>query len=297
MPSAKTKFFNILRSTFRYQPFETIWYEFIKGSGYKDFKVRSIPRINSYPANTIRKVKRGNINYHLDLSDYNDWKVFWDLKEVAREKLFEQCKEDYTVVDIGTNVGHVLMNFAKRAGTNGKIIGFEPDPTNFKRCKRNLSLNNFENIQLYNLGMGKEDKTTFIELVNLNNRGQNRIVEDGSGGSMGEKFTKIEVKVFDDFCEKELKLTNIDLMKIDVEGYEFNVLQGAKKSIEKYRPMLFIELDDEYLKKNNGSALQIVQFLLDLDYKIYHAETDESLDEKHNFDRCHFDLFAYATTY
>jgi hypothetical protein len=95
----------------------------------------------------------------------------------------------------------------------------------------------------------------------------------------------------DDFCSAQ-QIKRIDLMKIDVEGYEMNVLLGAKQIIERDIPDLFIEVDDNNLAQQGHSAREILEFLEPKYKLIYDAATHKSISANDNFTNCHFDLVA-----
>ena len=88
----------------------------------------------------------------------------------------------------------------------------------------------------------------------------------------------------------ENNIKNIDILKIDVEGYEHNVIKGAKKTIEKFRPIFFIEIDDENLKHFKTTAKNIINEILNLNYQVYSARTLELLSIDSDF--THIDIIC-----
>ncbi len=83
------------------------------------------------------------------------------------------------------------------------------------------------------------------------------------------------------------------MIKIDVEEYEFNVIQGSIEVIRNIRPIFFIELIDVNLKENNNSAEQLVRFFEDYNYQIFRADNNMPVTSKNNLNGCHYGIFCY----
>src|SRR5205085_773133 len=88
-----------------------------------------------------------------------------------RGRLFGLVRNGTTVIDVGTNIGETLLNFA-RINHDGTNIGFEPVPYLYERAKRNIELNEFSNIELINKGLSSADETlSFLEVDKHNSGG------------------------------------------------------------------------------------------------------------------------------
>tara|TARA_R110000824_G_scaffold219941_1_gene406936 strand:+ start:922 stop:1605 length:684 start_codon:yes stop_codon:yes gene_type:complete len=159
----------------------------------------------------------------------------WEKKLV---KVFEKyITKESVVVDVGAFIGShtiILSNFAK------KVISFEPQKLIGECLKK--TINNIDNVEFYNNGLGSKKQTL---LLNTNNDGGATVVEGKrtKNNALLQYIDKYDIEVVElDSIIKE----KIDLIKIDVEGFEFEVLCGAKETIEKYRPIIIIEV----FKKN-----------------------------------------------
>lgn len=225
----------------------------------------------------------------LDISDYQAHYIYFGFVDKGLEKLFSLCKANYTVVDVGSNIGYVLLNLAQRVGKRGKVIGFEPDPINYRKCLKNVELNAFTNIQLENSGLGHVADTFSLRVDNVRNRGGNRISIQKEGV---EDIVKVNIIKLDNYV-KEHNIAHIDLIKVDVEGFELNVLKGAEGVLKQNHPMLFIELDDRNLKEQGHSAVELVHYIKDLNYTIVHAETGKKIDIEFDFVNKHFDIVCF----
>lgn len=257
------------------------------GKSPNSFIAKLVPNNYQYPKNTIRSFSYKNINLKLDIHDYIGHFIYFGYKDLGHEKLMELIKPNNIIIDVGANYGTTILQFASLIGGNGRVFGFEPDPTNFEICNQNIKLNLFKNILVENLGLGNQQITTSLVVDTDSNRGGNRI----SNNINNKEAHLINVVKFDDWILQK-NISKIDLIKIDVEGYELEVLKGAEQSIKKFKPILFIELDDNNLKLQNSSAKELISFLINLDYNIINSLTDKKVNLSDNFINCHFDIIC-----
>ncbi len=285
--SLKTKSLDVLRTVFKIEFIEKFLVKKTTGKASDSFYSKLVPANYLYPTNSIRQIERNGIKYKLDISDLVDHYIYFGFKETGKEKLYSFVKPGMVIIDVGANIGETALNFSKLTGNSGLVFAFEPDKFNYEKATKNVSLNLVKNIRLINLGLGDENKVQKLYIVNDENRGMNRILtEDALYG-----FTEIKVCTLDSFLEEQ-SINTVHFIKIDVEGFEMNVLKGAIHLLQKFKPALFIELDDNNLKEHKSSALALVEFLNSLSYDIYKAETDELINRNTNFADCHFDIYA-----
>lgn len=284
----KTKILNFIRSIFQLKSFEILLVRLTQGMAFGSFLSKIPPNHYQYKKGTYRIANRKGINYQLDLSDIVDWFIYFGFTEQSRENLLELIAEGKTVIDIGANVGNVSLEAAQKVGSHGVIHAFEPDPNNYERLMRNLELNDFHNIIPNNLGLGHQAGEYIMATVAEGNQGMNRIVT-----KTGENHDLVQVQIgtLDSYVE-EHQLNEVSLIKIDVEGFEFEVLKGGVQTLEKFRPTLFIELDDNNLVEQGSSAVELIQFLEKNSYAIVDAERNEKINSKFQFENCHFDIIA-----
>jgi protein O-GlcNAc transferase len=138
-----------------------------------------------------------------------------------------------TYVDVGANIGNHTVFFSKFCPSD-KVISIELSQNIFKTLKRNVTdNNNLLNVSLINVGVGEKYKTVTISDMDVTNVGLTKITSDGGD---------VIVDTLDNILQNE---TNISVIKIDVEGYEKNVLIGAKEIIKKHSPIIIAELKDD----------------------------------------------------
>lgn len=285
--SWKTKILNKVRRLFTNEFMERILLKLTMDTKQGTCWNKVVPFEYLYQSPTIRRVEREGVNYELDISKAVDHYLYYGLIDASLEKLYSMVKKEDVVIDVGTNIGRVAFQLARRA-SNGRVICFEPDVENFRRFKNNLSLNDFKNIDAENCGLG--DETGIFKLYNVRatNPGMKRILDKPDDNL---PFHEIKVNRLDDVIA-EKALTRVDIIKIDVEGFEHKVLNGAMKTIQRFKPILFIELDDNNLKAQQSSANNLVQYIKSIGYCIYYAENNMIVNKQENLSSCHFDILC-----
>ena len=149
-----------------------------------------------------------------------------------------------TVVDVGANIGTHTLAFARAVGAGGKVWAFEPRPEIFSVLDANIRENKLGNVVLRQAAVGSKSGSISLPAINLDaagNFGSLSIVDEMS--HVGDPATASAVACF------AIGMTTIDalgleacsLIKIDVEGAEVAVLQGARSTIEKTTPILYCE--------------------------------------------------------
>jgi len=288
----RTRILNQFRRFFKLGVIEQMLIRLADGRPSTSPFVKLIPPNYLYREGSRRLVEREGINYELDISDYVDHSIYFGIEDRSVNRLYQLLGDQNTILDVGANVGSILLNIAKLCQT-AKIVGFEPDPRNFQRATNNIRLNTALNVCVVNKGLGLKSETVKLYHVNNKNAGMNRILNDSVAMTSSSvlDYDEIQIVRLDDFIREE-GLTNIDLIKIDVEGYELNVLMGAEDTLKRHRPTLFIELDDDNLRAQGQSARELVNFISCLGYDMRRADDNAVINEETDFTRCHFDLFG-----
>ena len=284
--SAKTRFLNFFRSIFTIPVFEKLLLTLTLKWDNKLLQ-KVIPPDYLFKKGSIRMVERNGIKYKLDISHVVDHFIYWGLTDAAHQSVQKELKNARVIFDVGANIGYTSLYYASMNGT-AQIFSFEPHPDIFIRAQENIALNQFRNINLINLGLGEKKEVLKLYEVNEHNPGMNRIIREEKDFA----FKKINVDTLDQFVA-EKNIEHLDLIKIDVEGFEYAVINGGKEAIQKHKPLLFIELDDNNLKENNSSALALVSLLCSLGYtKFYRTDNMSALSTSTDFSHCHYDMVA-----
>jgi FkbM family methyltransferase len=161
-------------------------------------------------------------------------------------------KEGDTVIDIGAHIGLYSVFLSKLVGPSGKVICFEPHEQVVKRLYNNLLLNGLNNYEIHNYGVGDKDEEVDFNMI---------LEEKMFEGTVNSSFLeneKIDSNYFDGkFIKKKTKVKKLDslfneqkikFIKIDTEGYEFNILVGMKNLIKKFKPIIIAEYQTKRLK-------------------------------------------------
>lgn len=141
------------------------------------------------------------------------------------------------VLDIGANIGCTALLFAQQAQ---RVIAFEPSPSTFSLLKRNVDASGHKNIELFNVALGRAAGRSELTFSPDNRSGA--FVSDRTQASFGHVTEAITVERLDDVVAG-LALDHLDLIKIDVEGFEKSVLEGAANTLARYRPVVVLELN------------------------------------------------------
>jgi FkbM family methyltransferase len=165
-----------------------------------------------------------------------DWRAdpsllfFGQYSETFETKLFlSKLKPDSTVVDAGANFGWYSLLAAKQGAT---VYAFEPEETSRSQLEQSISLNKFTNIQVYPYAASNQEGTTQFYLSNG---------WSGSSLTTDNPDANKTVTVKTVTLDKQLSDGHVDVLKMDVEGAEALVLEGAEKLLKKDMPDIFME--------------------------------------------------------
>lgn len=157
----------------------------------------------------------------------------------------EVLEKNSVFIDMGANVGAYLYTLENHLKPEN-IYAFEPNPQLFKRLKRLFPEVNLLSFALSDVSTIAEFKIPVINGEKVHTRGtlQTSIKEKNEEKTI---LQKVEVKPLDDL---NLNLKNLSFIKIDVEGNEMQTLRGARKTIEEYRPILMVEMEQRHHQEN-----------------------------------------------
>ncbi len=286
----RTRILNRVRRLFTHGPLETMLARLVRGKHPQSLLARVVPMEYLYPNGSWRTVERHGSSLELDLSNTTDHGAFFDLADAGAEAFNNALKPTDTVVDIGANIGIRTLGFARRVPA-GRVVSFEPHPRTFERLRSHVERNGCSNVLLLNMGVGEVRRDERIFEVVGSNSGMNRILPSSSQDS-SIPSEAIVIAPLDEVL-REHGISQVDAIKMDVEGYEMHVLKGSRQVIERDRPLLFIELDDTNLRENGSSAAELVDLLVRAGYTVLRADTNEDLPG--DLLGTHFDILCRHT--
>lgn len=167
--------------------------------------------------------------------DYNIYAL--GLYEAPLARFFiRSLQPESVVLDIGAYIGQYTLLAAKYA-PHGQVIAFEPHPESFARLTAHIARNRLQNVQAFRQAVGRRKGT--LPLV-LSEQVSSSYLEMPFWGN--KPTVEVEVTTLDTVV-RELKLPKVSLVKIDVEGAEGEVLQGAQETLHRFHPILIVEID------------------------------------------------------
>lgn len=158
------------------------------------------------------------------------------------------------VLDVGANIGAHTVPLAQLVGEGGVVVAFEPQPVLHQILSANLVLNSVPNVITYAMALGDRSGECLIPVLDYSK-------EENFGGvgvDAVEEGDVVPISRLDDF-----QLDRVDFVKLDVEGFESKVLEGAEATLSRCRPIMYIEND------RSEKSAELIQHLFDLGYRLW----------------------------
>jgi len=174
------------------------------------------------------------------------------LEELNTVKDF--VKKGDTVIDVGGNLGFFVLILNELVGNSGKIYSFEPSKNLNQKLTSTIKINHLRNVTQVNLALGESEGSTTLH-YNRRQTGLSSIVSNSESDSLSEE---IKVTTLDNYSAN--LSGRVSFIKIDTEGYEPQVLNGATELIIRDKPTIYIELGGEY-QTSSADALKILNEL------------------------------------
>ena len=224
-------------------------------------------------------ISRNGIKYRIDLEEGVDLGIFLGVKN--EKKLFNikkylKPKKNFDIIDIGSNIGSVTLPLANTF-KNSKIYSIEPTVYAFEKLKENINLNpNLKKrIKIFNYFISqKKKKIKFVHSSwKLDNQDKKHGIHRGTLKETSNKAISLD-KLF-----KKNK-TPIKLIKVDVDGYELDVLKSAEKLLKKEKPIIYFELAPYLYKEMGYTVDHLNKFVQKMGYAFYDENFKPVLDIK-----------------
>lgn len=206
------------------------------------------------------------IFWYLDSDKYIGQRISLEKYEPYETQLIlRQTRPGDVVVDVGANIGYYTVILADKVGKTGKVYAFEPDKTNFEILKQNIEVNNLKNVELINAAVGS--KVGKLKLhKSKENLGDHKLYKTplGSAASPLDEGETVKIIKLDDYIKEP-----INLMKVDTQGWEPEVIEGAKNIISKHKPIMFIEYSPASYKLAKLDGVKMMKKLRKIYPKIW----------------------------
>ncbi len=185
---------------------------------------------------------------------YQQYKTWIEVGDVRVLRAFIPAGS--TVVDVGANIGFFVRQFAPWVGPQGRVIALEPEAANFARLQRFIEKRGWENIVEPVQAAAAEQAGTLMLAINPLHPADHKLAAEG---------VPVAVVTLDGLLA-ERGWPTVSFLKIDVQGAESRVLAGAAQTLSRFRPALFIEVDDAALQRMGSSAAALHAHLGSLGY-------------------------------
>jgi FkbM family methyltransferase len=171
-------------------------------------------------------------------------------------------------VDVGANVGWHTMLMARLVGELGRVLAAEPNPSVRVRLGQHIELNRLQNIEIVPHALAEADGATDFQAPDADDpsAGDGHMVAPSEPGQA--RIVRIESRTLDTICTAA-RIERLDLIKIDVEGFEWPVLEGGKQMIARFRPHIVFEYIEEYSSRGGGTPQALGAFFARHRYRLY----------------------------
>lgn len=225
-------------------------------------------RLASFKSPIYYPFSYNGISFHILLDPVNgliDHEIAW--KGVYEEDTLDfyvtQLKEGQIYVDIGSNIGQHALFASRLVGDSGHVISFEPIRRLYAQQTKSIIKNSIKNITTMNVACGNFTGEAIIYLRDSNAGGSSLVPFIEEGGVTESVKVVVADSVLNDF-------QRIDFIKIDAEGFEYEVLQGLGDTLKRHMPRLFIEYSPEfYVNTKSGpdhNGVKLLRFLVSYGY-------------------------------
>jgi FkbM family methyltransferase len=200
--------------------------------------------------------------------------IYFGFEQTEMSFIKAFLKEGDIFIDIGSNIGMFSLTASDLVGSKGKILAFEPTPSTYERLLENIRINGYTNINAFNLGLSNKNGILDFNISNngydaWNSMVQQEHLENGIQ-------IQVEVKALDSLIE-ENSLSTINLIKIDVEGWEKFVLEGSINLLNRSdSPVILVEFT-ETTAFNAGYYLgELFDFMKTFGYNWYSYDVENN---------------------
>jgi len=217
-------------------------------------------------------VERDGIRYEVDNSQLFDNAVYWEgaWEASTRGALRRLARPGMTILDVGANVGCHTLDLSRCVGRSGQVIAFEPTVWAVAKLRRNLSLNSWtHNVRVERLALSDEDQPgkAYCFRAQWHHR----------HGPMEPERGVVDRLKLDTYCQRA-GVQRVNLIKIDVDGFEAKVLRGAQALLERGPPALVVEMGDQWQRLYGESLESLLAQLTPWGYCFVGEQDFEPID-------------------
>ena len=188
--------------------------------------------------------------------------LFLNVYEPYFSELFRaHIEEGSVVLDIGANLGYYTLIASSKAS---QVIAYEPEPENGALLERTIAVNNLTHVTLIKSGVGASEEVRTLSL-DPDNRGKHTLLESGMSGAEQHYVPMCTI----DASLRTLGVSQVDAIKMDIEGWEAHAFVGMMETLKTHHPILFFEYAPKRIGISGMSPVRMLESLLSLGYTLY----------------------------
>ncbi|MGQ0663062.1 MAG: FkbM family methyltransferase [Pseudomonadota bacterium] len=224
------------------------------------------PPGNARPIRTVVDYDDGLL-LNIDTQSFCEWYIFFYgvFRPEVSKLLNRMLRPGHVAFDIGANIGMHSVVMANRVGTSGKVVCFEPDPHPLARLKRNLALNGFDFVDTHQIALSanSERRRFYSHDEGIGNFANASLYAENVGRPTPS--VEIEVVSLDDFIAGH-PVPRLDVVKLLAQGEEWNILEGGRETLARFRPKVFFLYEPAYWRRVNRTLADAVKFFAAIGY-------------------------------
>ncbi len=260
-----------------WRPFYSIALFYLRSSPFDLFKEFLRHGVVGHSPDHVQFTNRDGITFHLDVRECVQKAIFcfhyFEPEDVAAFRTF--MKPGSVVFDVGANIGQYSLLASKLVGEGGQVYAFEPSPDVLNKLQENIKLNSAENIEVVAKAVtAKSGRMQFYTASEQGNQGVGSLLpaEAYRAHTRSADSIDVEALTLDDFCE-DRGIERVDFLKIDVEGFDLEVLKGAGKLMERNPDLVvFSEVEPLNLSQVDTTIEDFYRFTETHGFQAWYAE-------------------------
>ena len=237
-------------------------------------------------------VVREGLHWRLNPADFVQADVFWlgrkDFYDVFHLRYLLQ--PGHVFLDIGANFGYYSVVLGSGRRNQCTLHAFEPNPATLRRLRYHVEVNGLNGtVRIHDVALADRVGEAALDTSAANSGRANVVAPDTAA-------TPVKLTTLDTFCD-EKQLTRLDLVKIDVEGFEERLLLGSRQALRRWQPVLLIEIDPPRLREKGSSAERVMALLREQGYHFFVSQRRslQPLLNPPEDENAHLNVFCFPT--
>jgi len=179
-----------------------------------------------------------------------------------------------TFLDVGANIGCFSLYGARIVGSEGRVFAFEPSSREYQRLVENVLLNDLTNISTISAAVSDSEGKSILNIAGEPHSGHNTLGQNYVYSGVESIATEeVDTITLDEFVRTK-SIERIDVIKMDIEGWEYKALLGAREILKKHRPALIIEMLGIAQSTNNNSIFRLESLLSNVGYRFWDIDDE-----------------------